>query len=160
MSQPQTADQDAARAVVDHHAALAATLETHTARLLDAAGGDDAPLVWRHRDALAGWIRDELLPHAAAEEETLYPAAAARAEGRLLVDGMIAEHHAIAALVTELAGATSPVRAAAAARSIAALFAIHLAKENDLILPLLRDTADVSLAALLGGMHELLGASH
>ena len=33
----------------------------------------------------------------------------------------------------------------------------HLAKENDLVLPLLWTTPGVSVAELLGGLHELLG---
>jgi uncharacterized protein (DUF2249 family) len=49
------------------------------------------------------------------------------------------------------------VRAAAAARALLELFQAHLAKENDLVLPLLASASDVSVARLLAGMHELLG---
>jgi hypothetical protein len=52
------------------------------------------------------------------------------------------------------------VDAAAAARALSALFAVHLAKENDLVVPLVMAGEDVSLAGLLEGMHELIGASH
>jgi uncharacterized protein (DUF2249 family) len=37
---------------------------------------------------------------------------------------------------------------------------VHLAKENDLVLPLLLSAPDASLAEVLTGMHELLGHEH
>ena len=63
----------------------------------------------------------------------------------------------IVGLVEELATATQPVRAAAAARALQALFDTHLAKENELVLPVLVSAPDVSVASLLTGMHEVLG---
>lgn len=158
MSQSE-ADRRAAAAVVEHHTQLADTLATHTGRLRDAATGDDAAQAWRRRDALMAWLHAELLPHAHAEEATLYPAAAGQPGGRLLVDGMLAEHQAIIAMVAELEAAGTPVDAAAAARALTALFAVHLTKENDLVVPLLVAAADVSLAGLLHGMHDLIGAA-
>jgi uncharacterized protein (DUF2249 family) len=157
MSQSDTADRRAAAAVVEHHRQLADQLTAHTGRLRAAATGDRPRLVWPARDALLGWLRTDLLPHASAEEAVLYPAAAAEPAGRLLVDGMLAEHQAITDLVTELETADTPVAAAAAARALSALFAVHLAKENDLVLPLLLTADRVSLAGLLAGMHALLG---
>ncbi|MFC7479342.1 hypothetical protein ACFQX7_03685 [Luedemannella flava] len=47
---------------------------------------------------------------------------------------------------------------AAAARALAAVFAVHLIKENELVVPLLVEASDVSLAGLLDGMHDLIGA--
>lgn len=159
MSQPDpTADQQAAAAVVRHHAALATTLEQHVTALLDAAATGDAHLTQTGRAALTTWLHDELLPHARAEEATLYPAAAARPGGDLLITGMVADHHTIAELVTLLESAATPVAAAAAARALQAVFTSHLAKENDLVIPLLAGADDGSLAALLDGMHDLIGA--
>lgn len=158
MSQPDpAADRRAAQAVVRHHAELAATLDAHTGRLLADADLGDGPETLRHRDELVRWLHDELLPHAKAEETTLYRAAAARDRGALLVDGMLREHEGILGLVAELEKATRPTAAAAAARALAALFAVHLAKENELVVPLLADADDVSLAGLLTGMHDLIG---
>lgn len=159
MSQPDpAADRRAAQAVVRHHAELAATLDSHTGRLLAAADGGDEAEVLRHRDDLVRWLHDELLPHAKAEEATMYPAAAALDRGALLVDGMLREHREILDLVAELEMANRPTRAAAAARALAALFAVHLDKENGLVVPLLADAENVSLAGLLEGMHDLIGA--
>ncbi|GAA2358560.1 DUF2249 domain-containing protein [Dactylosporangium salmoneum] len=153
------ADRAAATAVVAHHTQLAADLTRHVTALR-AAAGLGTSLVWRReRQTLLQWLRAELLPHATAEEAALYPAAADRPGGRLLVEGMLTEHEAISALVAELDTAGTAVDAASAARALAAVFEVHLAKENNLILPLLLDAPQVDLAGLLGGMHALLGAA-
>jgi uncharacterized protein (DUF2249 family) len=158
MSHPDlSGDREAAEAVVRHHAELAGALNRHTERLLAAAERADGSGAEGARLDLLAWLRTELVPHAGAEEQALYPAAAARPEGALLVEGMLDEHRTITGLVAELDVADSPVRAASAARALAAVFATHLAKENNLVVPLLVEAADVSLAGLLEGMHALLG---
>lgn len=158
MSHPDaSADRRAAQAVVSHHAQLADALNRHNERLLAAAEQADAAGVERCRADLLAWLRTELVPHAGAEEQALYPAAAARPEGALLVEGMLDEHRTITGLIAELDVADSAVRAAAAARALAAVFSTHLAKENTLVVPLLVEAADVSLAGLLDGMHAVLG---
>ncbi|WP_432994646.1 hemerythrin domain-containing protein [Dactylosporangium sp. CA-233914] len=151
-------DRAAAGAIVRHHDELAAALNGHVAELIVAAEIGGLRQAFTARDTLAGWVRTELLPHASAEEQALYPAAARQPGAGLLVDGMVAEHRAIVALVTELEATSSPVAAAAAGRGLRAVFETHLAKENDLILPLLVDADGVDLAALLVGLHELIGA--
>jgi uncharacterized protein (DUF2249 family) len=153
-----TADEVAARAVVRHHAQLAAGVGRRVETLLHRV---DSVNLLRAEDArrdLLAYLHSEVLPHAAAEEAALYPSAAAIPAGTLLVAGMTAEHAALTALTAELADAGSLLRAAAAARALAAMFATHLAKENDLVLPLLITAPGVCLAEILAGMHELLGA--
>lgn len=159
MSHPDlaAADHRAAAAVVQHHTQLAAALAAHVAELLRAAEFGSLRQAWQRRDALAAWLHDELLPHAQAEEAALYPAAADQPDGRLLVRGMLDEHRVITTLVTELEQTASPLGAAAAARALQAVFETHLAKENDLVVPLLVAADDVSLATLLDGMHDLIG---
>jgi uncharacterized protein (DUF2249 family) len=150
-------DANAAAAVEQHHAQMAGVLAVAVERLVTAASRRDESSAAAARDTLVGWCRAELVPHALAEESALYPAAHAKAEGRLLVDGMLAEHAVITGLVDEIAGAPDMVRAAGAARALEVLFGAHLAKENEQVLPLLTAAPDVSVADLLGGMHELLG---
>jgi uncharacterized protein (DUF2249 family) len=147
-------DHEAADAVVAHHSELAAALTRRVALLRAAArAGSDAQ--WReHRQDLLTWLRTELLPHAAAEEQALYPPAMADHSGRLLVEGMLGEHRAITRLVAELETAGTAVDAAGAARALAALLETHIEKENSLIVPLLLGSDTVSLAGILGGMHE------
>jgi uncharacterized protein (DUF2249 family) len=152
------ADVAAAAAVEQHHAQLAGSLAVRVEGVVTAAGGGNSAVALQARDDLVTWCGEELVPHALAEEKAMYPHAQARTEGRLLVEGMLGEHDLIRSLVVELADAADPVRAAAAARALQAVFDTHLAKENELILPLLVAAPDVSLAGILGGMHELLGA--
>jgi uncharacterized protein (DUF2249 family) len=151
------ADAAAARAVEQHHAELAGSLALRVEGLVAAAAHRNEAVATRAQEDLVDWLRRELVPHALAEEEAMYPHAQALPEGRLLVDGMLAEHAAITATVAELADAGDVVRAAAAARALQALFEVHLAKENDLVLPLLLGAPGVSLSDVLAGMHELLG---
>jgi uncharacterized protein (DUF2249 family) len=151
------ADAAAATAVEQHHAQMAGTLALRVEGLVAAATQGNDTAAQRARADLVGWCRDELVPHAVAEEKAMYPLAQARPEGRLLVEGMLGEHEVIRGLVAEIADADGPVRAAAAARALQAVFDSHLAKENELIVPLLVAAPDVSLADVLGGMHELLG---
>lgn len=151
------ADLQAAEAVREHHQQLSGALALRAERVLEAARtGTQSQLSGASRD-LADWCRTELVPHARAEEETLYPAAAALPEGRLLVEAMVAEHRVIVGLLDELDSATHPVTAAGTAQALRVVFESHLVKENEQILPLLVSASGVSLAGLLGGMHELLG---
>ncbi|MGZ8750078.1 MAG: DUF2249 domain-containing protein, partial [Pseudonocardia sp.] len=118
---------------------------------------DDPAVARAAREQVVAFCRSELLPHAAAEEAAMYPAAAATERARLLVDAMITEHAVIRGLADDVAALEEPVRAAAAAYALRVLFETHLAKENDLVLPVLAADPSVSVAALLAGMHELLG---
>ena len=137
-----------------HHAELAAQLGERTRAVLAAAHQGDYSVA---KTQLHDWYRTELIPHAVAEERTLYSAAAEVESSRLLVEGMIAEHHALISLIAELALAEEPFAAALNAAAAQALFTVHLSKENDLLLPAL-DAAGLDLGVLLDGMHEILGA--
>ena len=149
-------DAAAVDAVRQHHAELAGRLAAHVEALLSAAaapGGSPAEA----RAAVLRFCVGELLPHAVAEERTLYPAASASDRLRVLVEAMTAEHRVLEALVAELGAAADPLRAAATGWALRVLFDTHLAKENDLVLPALAADPAVSLTGALAGMHELLG---
>jgi len=149
-------DSSAAEAVVNHHAQLLGSLALLADGVVSATAAGDVAATLQARDRLRDWCKNELLPHAQAEEHVLYPAAGVRPEGRLLIDGMLAEHSALAKLVDALDG-DDPTRLAATAHTLHIILGLHIDKENDLVLPLLASAPDVSLEALLGGMHELLG---
>lgn len=153
------ADARAADAVVQHHAHMAGELTARVEALVAAAAAGDTDRAAAASDELTHWCSRELVPHAVAEETAMYPAAQGMSEGRLLVAGMLAEHTVITGLVDQLVDAAEPVRAATAASALKAVFDSHLTKENDLVLPLLVGAPDVSVAALLDGMHEALGGS-
>lgn len=148
-------DASAVQAVLDHHAELAGALRARVDALVATARrqGDGTTA----RGALVGFCTQELLPHAAAEEATLYPLAAGDARATLLVEGMVAEHRVIQRLVDDLQGTDDAVLAAASATALLELFEVHLAKENDLVLPLVAADPSLSLAGALDGMHEILG---
>ncbi len=151
-----SADAQAVEAVENHHAQMSGELALLAANLVNAAAKGDATAA---RGRLVSWARESLGPHTLAEEKGLYPAGRELAEGRLLVDAMLAECETIVALVEEIEKAPSDVGAAAAGRALQALFGVHLNKENDQLLPLLAASADHSVADLLAGMHDVLGGS-
>jgi uncharacterized protein (DUF2249 family) len=148
-SQSQTLE-----AILGHHAQLSAAVAGRSAGVVDAA--ERLADVTPHRDAFVELLRDEVLPHALAEEQTLYRVGLTLSAGRPLVTAMLAEHRRLQALVEELAAARTPVAMAANALAVRVLFEVHLAKENDQLLPALV-LERVDLAALLDGMHEILG---
>lgn len=151
-------DAQAVEAVMEHHAELAGALGRHIERLLNTAVSGEANASETAKQALLEWCESELIPHALAEEASMYPKAHEDPSARLLIDAMIAEHRAIVALIQKIRATSNPVLVAAKAKALGALFESHLAKENEQILPLLAAAQDVSLSQILGGMHELLGA--
>ena len=107
------ADAQAVEAVKDHHAQLAGALSVQVEALLDAASRGDLSGAGAASEALVRWCRVELIPHALAEEKTMYPKAREDSRARLLVDAMLAEHRDLLELVEAIGKATTPVRAAA-----------------------------------------------
>jgi uncharacterized protein (DUF2249 family)/iron-sulfur cluster repair protein YtfE (RIC family) len=147
-------DAVAAEKVEQHHAEMAGRLHLLTAAVLAAARQGEAE---PQRQELVAWLRDELVPHATAEEKTLYPAAGVLSHGRLLVEAMLAEHALIHRLVADIESAKDPVTVAALAKALETTFDSHLAKENDQLIPTLVESPRYSVAEMLEGMHELLG---
>jgi Hemerythrin HHE cation binding domain len=144
------------REIVHHHAVLRRGLERHVGTLCDAVDHGvphEQPLA-----ALRDYLDGEILPHAEAEERTLYRSAATKARGSELVRTLTAEHRELAYLASRLQPGTDGSEAAAVAEWIAALFAGHVAKENDLMLPALTGSG-ADLTALLAGMHHTHAAA-
>ncbi len=137
-------------AIVAHHAEMEAELRRRVDDLIgvvalgEAAGGAT--------DRVVGYAETTLLPHAASEEVTLY-ATASRFEARL-VRSLVAEHGALRALVSRLAGEQEPAARVAAAGAIAELVATHAAKENEYVLPALLERAPGEIPGLMRRMHE------
>jgi uncharacterized protein (DUF2249 family) len=148
-------DATALEAAEAHHARLAGELAGRVKMLLTAVGRDPIAAEKIHTGLVAFCDRS-LLPHAAAEEAALYPAAHRMREARPLVESLIGEHRCLTALVDALRAAPDPADAVADARALQVLFEEHLAKENGLVLPLLAVTPEVSLAELLADMHRRL----
>lgn len=151
------ADARAVEAVRQHHAELAGALRLRVEQLMAAAAAHDAETAGRAGLDLVDWCGRELVPHARAEEQAMYPAARATAEGRLLVEAMLGEHAVMLELIREVADAGDPVRAAALATALCTVFDSHVLKENELVLPLLASVPGVSVTELVGEMHQHLG---
>jgi hypothetical protein len=148
-----------ARALQDvetHHADMLKQLNGLVGLLVEALEAGDSPAGERAQAALLDWCDSDLVPHALAEEGLLYEGPRARPEGKLLVEGMLAEHRVIVELVDELRTATG-VQAAIAGSLIQRIFALHLDKENRLLLPFIAESPGLSLAEAVEGLHELTG---
>lgn len=152
-------DARALAAVTAHHAGMLQRLEKLVAALTRAVTSRDAVAEHDAHEVLVEWCENDLVPHALAEEGPLYSGAGAMPEGRLLVAGMLAEHQAIVGLVERLRAAQG-VDAAVVAGTIGQVFALHLDKENRLLMPFIVDAPGLSLAASVAGLHELVGEAH
>jgi hypothetical protein len=138
------------REIVHHHAVLRRGLERRAGTLCAAVENGvpyEQPLA-----ALREYLEGEVLPHAEAEERTLYRAAVTQARGSELVRMLTAEHRTLAYLAGRLQPSVAASKAATIAEWIATLFAGHVAKENDLLLPALASSG-ADLAALVTDMH-------
>ncbi|WP_161602723.1 DUF2249 domain-containing protein [Thermomonospora catenispora] len=152
------AQQATMTAIRDHHARLARTVADHALtvrRSIDRLAPSAGP-----RAAMVDFLFAEVIPHALAEERTLYAAGAGLPGTRLLVEAMTGEHARLRELAGELREARTPGEVVGAAAALDALFQAHLEKENDLLLPALVE-GGIALTGLLAGMHEILGeAAH
>ncbi|MCT7352015.1 DUF2249 domain-containing protein [Streptomyces sp. 15-116A] len=148
-------DATALQSAEAHHARLAGELAGRVKMLITAVGHDPIAAGKIHAGLVAFCDRS-LLPHAAAEEAALYPAAHRMREARLLIESLIGEHRCLTTLVDVLRATPAPADAVADARALQVLFEEHMAKENGLVLPLLAMTPEVRLAELVADMHHRL----
>lgn len=141
--------------LVARHAEMRAVLD-HWAGVLSAAADGGIP-VRPVRNLLRAFLVDEVLPHARAEERTLYRAVRRDPDIGLLVQALISEHQLLASMAGRLAEPARPADAAAQADAISALFASHVAKEDSLLLPAL-ERSGADLSAVIGREPRLAGS--
>ena len=142
-------DEEARREILAHHDQLLEGVRSRVATVVGAAaagGPYDAA-----RGELVAYLAGEVLPHAAAEEATIYPAAVDVGLTEK-VEAMVAEHRVLEGLVEALAVTDDPTACAAIAAEFSEVFARHVAEENDVLLPALLGAEDMSLADVLGEM--------
>jgi len=149
-------DHEAFEAIRAHHRQLVSTVTERVLALDDAVSTGQVYEITRAR--LVNFLVEEVLTHAAAEEQTIYPAAAKNAALAETVVAMVAEHRALAGAVESLAGASNGGDAVRIAQSLAALFAAHVAAENEVLLPPLVLDESVVVATLLAEMSKLTAA--
>ena len=150
------ADDGALADIARHHGRMLERASALAEAILAAVEAGDARLAHEEKGALLSWCEDELVPHIQAEEGSLYAGARATDEGRLLVEGLLLDHEAIAGYVEELRAAEG-LRAAALAAAIARAFALHRAKEDALLYPLIAGSQELSLAEASRGLETLVG---
>lgn len=146
-------------AVERHHAGMLKRLDALASTLTRAVAAGATVTEHDAHGVLVEWCESELVPHMLAEEGPLYGGARDTPEGMLLVDGMLAEHQVIVGLVEELRRSAG-VDAAVAAGSLRIVFALHLEKENRLLLPFIAASPGLSLARTVEGLQELVGETH
>lgn len=150
-------NEQTAQAIRDHHATLVADLQARVDLLADdvAAGRDHH----NSAQAIVAILEEQILPHAAAEEQFVYPLASRRDTFRTLTESMIVEHRYLQDAIATFGSTAEGVPAAAAAQAISTVFRLHAGKENDFILPALAADPAIDLAEVLAGMHDLLEAA-
>jgi uncharacterized protein (DUF2249 family) len=148
---------DALEAMLQHHRTLVEDVDSRIAAIAEAVGrgAPYEPAV----GALVTYLAEEVLPHAVAEESSIYRAAGARADLANTVNGMIAEHRVLASAVESLASTPTASAALVQATQIGTFFTAHVNKENELLLPALLEDNDVDLVELLAQMHRLTEAA-
>jgi len=151
-----SSEQQALQAVEAHHADMLRHLNGLVGLLTEAVEAAEPAAGQAAQATLLDWCDKELVPHALAEEGPLYSGPHGMPEAKLLVDGMLTEHHVIVGLVEELRTADG-VPAAVAAGAIQRIFALHLDKENRLLMPFVVQSPGLSLAHAVEGLHELVG---
>lgn len=143
------ADTAALDAIAARNAAMVGTVIAHATALLDASAAGSLEGASSARRDLVLYCRGEVLPGAIAEEDTIYAAARELPETRALADVMIADHRAMAELIDDLAGATTPLGASAAGHALRVLVELHVEKSGEFVYPLLAASGAVSLADAL-----------
>ena len=144
---------EALEAMLAHHRTLDEGVRSRALALGQAAASGD-PYDSAAAE-LAAYFAEEVLPHALAEEHTIYRIAESLSSLVATVGEMIGEHRRLAAMIDGLGEAMDGPAAASQAEQIAALFTAHVAKENDILLPALLADDDIDLAELLEQMHDL-----
>ncbi len=144
-------NQETARAMKSHHAQMAKELND----LVLAISTSEAS--WESaRNAVASYLREQVLPHAAAEESTVYRVGAKEESLKALIDSMLFEHTIIKGVAERIASSNGRDESLVLAAEAAKLFEVHAEKENRFIIDFLEPRNDVDLGAVLGDMHQLL----
>jgi uncharacterized protein (DUF2249 family) len=144
-------------AMLEHHR----TLDEHVGvRIAALVGAVESGIAYEPAvAALVAYLAEEVLPHALAEEHSIYRVAGIRGDLADTVNEMTAEHRVLTSATESLANAATAPAALEHATQIGTLFTTHVNKENDLLLPVLLEDDDVDLAQLLVQMHRLTEAA-
>ncbi len=144
-------NQEVAQAMYGHHAIMVNQLQDLTHKV------ETAEIGWESaRDQVVAYLVEEVLPHAVAEESTIYRVGTEFESLKKLIESMLFEHTVIRRLTDSLRASVLRSQALSLAASAAKLFEVHAEKENRFIIATLEPREDVNLGAVLGDMHQLL----
>ena len=144
-------NKEIAEAMRNHHALMARHLHMLADNVMSQKDRWDTA-----RNEVSAYLADDILPHAAAEETTIYQVANEFESMKGLIDSMLFEHGIIRETREKLMAATEWEEALSFSTEAAKLFEVHAEKENRFIIAVLEPRAGVDLAAALGDMHHLL----
>jgi iron-sulfur cluster repair protein YtfE (RIC family) len=138
----------------------------HTATWIPTA---PAPVIHEKITLALEFLRDHLIPHAEAEEATLYPAVEGCMGAPGATDTMRRDHVEVMRLVDELAASREALadppteaqrdRMAALLHSLHAILVLHFAKEEEIYLPILDRNLSPEEAAQLFERMEAVATS-
>lgn len=151
-----TKEVGAHEAMLDHHEVLDINVKLRAEAIKHEVGKGNS-----YKQAVANlveYLDTEVLPHAIAEERTIYQIAEDKLGLASTVSEMTLEHRALADAITTLKNAANGSEASECAKEISLLFSSHVRKENDLILPQLLAHPQVDLSIVLIEMHALFDA--
>ncbi|MEX2548985.1 MAG: DUF2249 domain-containing protein [Nitriliruptoraceae bacterium] len=131
------------------HAELTGSLETLVRTLLAAIAGSGDVSLQAARDDLVSWCRDTLEVHLHLQETIVHPAARQVERLEPLLRSLSHEQGLISQLIVRISRGTGPAALAAEAGALRTVVTAHLAKEQELVLPVLAADAEVSLADLV-----------
>ena len=138
---------DVAHYIIDEHRNLLPHIEE--LRIVAASVGDFSPnLLLRGIDKIYDFLMRQLIPHAQAEEETFYPAVAKILGTPQAITTMSRDHAEVSELIGQLRGLRSQIshsgfdedKAKDLRRILYGLYTllkVHLAKEEEVYLPML-----------------------
>lgn len=148
---------EAYEAILAHHAALNEQVDLRVKYLGDKVANNESS--GSAVAALVTYLSSEVVPHAIAEEHTIYQAAIDKLGFSDLIRQMTSEHKVLIDEIAALKNSVGGTSAVEHADSFASLFSQHVNKENELILPQLLSSQNVDLTVLLSEMHELFEAA-
>lgn len=139
------------RAMTNHHAEMVNALEGRIDLLVSSTEN------WQEgRNAVVSYLLNDVLPHAEAEESTIYSAALQFVRLTALVRSMMWEHTIIRELTQALQESIQRDHALMLAMQVSKLFWVHAEKENRYVIADLAPEPDIDLHAILGAMHDAL----
>lgn len=141
------AEAEVVREIEDSYAERSGAMAAKVEALVAAASrGDDS---WTStRDELSTWAGASVTGRLQAEAAHVLTAAKQLRQSRALAEAIDAESDILISLLSDVAGATDAVRAAAGARAARSMFDLHADNVTARLVPLLAGESSVSLADL------------